>query len=345
LKKSILILISIFVLFCGTNIFSQESKEAYDYMEKMSKDSESISNDMWDYVKTAAHNKFALVVESKRKKMLKTIKDATDKITKLPDFKGDKMFKESLLTYLNTLYSLLNEDYAKIVNMEEISEQSYDSMEAYMLAKEKAGDKMEEASEKLNAQESEFAKKYNIKLIQNETEIGKNLKKSSEVASYNNKIYLIFFKCNKQEVYLIDSMNKTDVNAMQQNLNSLSKYTNEALTKLKSISAFENDSSLVTNCEIALNFYKKEASENFPVILDYFIKRDNFEKIKKAYDTKSDSEKTEEDTAKYNDSIDEMNNAVNNFNKTNNELNKERMKVIQAWNKATSSFMDAHIPK
>jgi len=125
------------------------------------------------------------------------------------------------LTYLNTLLSLLNEDYAKIVNMEEISEQSYDAMEAYLLAKKKASEKMDEAADLFNEKEKEYAKNNNINLILKETEIGIKLKKSAEVTDYYNKIYLIFFKSYKQEMYLLAGVEKNDINAIEQNRTTL----------------------------------------------------------------------------------------------------------------------------
>ena len=43
-------------------------------------------------------------------------------------------------------YNVLNDDYSKIINMEEIAEQSYDAMEAYILAQEMVDKKPEEAT-------------------------------------------------------------------------------------------------------------------------------------------------------------------------------------------------------
>ena len=44
----------------------------------------------------------------------------------------------------------MNDDYAKIVNMQEIAEQSYDEMEAYFLLKEAVDKKMKEAEDHLH---------------------------------------------------------------------------------------------------------------------------------------------------------------------------------------------------
>ncbi len=63
----------------------------------------------------------------------------------MPSYNGNKALRDSAVSYLKILYSVFNEDYSKLVNMEEIAEQSYDAMEAYLLAQEKAGEKLDQA--------------------------------------------------------------------------------------------------------------------------------------------------------------------------------------------------------
>ena len=58
-------------------------------------------------------------------------------ISGLPAFNGDKEYRDTAVSFMKLYYNVLNEDYAKIINLEEISEQSYDDMEAYMMAQEK----------------------------------------------------------------------------------------------------------------------------------------------------------------------------------------------------------------
>jgi hypothetical protein len=344
MKKIYLFMVIIFFI-NAMETSAQDSQNAVVYLESISKKTAGISTDMWDYIKTAAHNKFVFMAEAKRKKLLKTIKISITEIGKMSDFNGDSSYKESVLNYLNTEYSLMNEDYAKIVDMEEVAEQSYDLMEMYLLAKEKANTKLEEAANLLKIKTDEFAKKNNIELIENESKIRKNLEISDEVGNYYNKIFLIFFKNNKQEAYFIDSSNKGDINAMQQNLNTFNKYINEGLDAIKKISSYNNDNTLVEYCTILLNFYKNESMDKFPVYTDFFMKKEMFDKIKKVFDSKSQSEKTQADIDQYNLQINEFNKAINKYNKVNGELNKERQKLLQDWNNTVKRFMDINIPK
>jgi len=48
----------------------------------------------------------------------------------MPPWKGDRSYRNSSVAYLKLVYHVFNEDYGKILNLEEIAEQSYDAMEA-----------------------------------------------------------------------------------------------------------------------------------------------------------------------------------------------------------------------
>lgn len=342
--KTKIFLVFLFLLL-SLSIYSQSSNEALDYLNSISSRYGSLSKDIWAYVKAAAHTKNVFLVENKRKALIKSVEEAILNVKNLGSYKEDKTYYNSTMTYLNILDSLLKEDYAKIVNMEEISEQSYDLMEAYLLAKSKANEKMDKATNAVNDQMKKFAEKFNIKLIINEDDISKNLEIAKEVTDYYNKIYLIFFKSYKQELYLLDATNKSNVNEIEQNRTTLIKYSTEDLKKLQSIKPFKNDNSLKGSCEQMLEFFKNEAEDKYIAVTDYFMKKEMFEKVKKAFDLKKDSERTQEDIDFYNNKVHEFNDAVKESNKINKELNSKRQKLIKEWNKSSSAFLDTHVPK
>ena len=54
------------------------------------------------------------------------------------------------MDYIKFCYNVFNDDYAKIVNLEDIAEQSYDEMQAYLLLQEKTNEKINEANDKMS---------------------------------------------------------------------------------------------------------------------------------------------------------------------------------------------------
>ena len=79
-----------------------------------------------------------------------------------------------------------------------------------------------------------FAAKNNITIVEAESDkISKKIEKANDALKYYNIIYLIHFKCYKQEMYTLDAISRSDVNGLQQNINTLLNFSNQELEKLK----------------------------------------------------------------------------------------------------------------
>jgi hypothetical protein len=324
--------------------FSGFSQTALEYMEKISSETKEIQKDMWDYTNAVSHGKSARKVEKRRAELLKTSQQALNRVKNMNAFDGSTTYRDSVVSFLNINYYVLKEDYAKIVDMEEIAEKSYDNMEAYLMAQAEANKKMRASGEMVGNQQAIYAAKHNITLITNENdELGKKMEIAREVYDYYNKVYLIFFKSYIQESYLMAAINNKDVSGIEQNKDALATTANEGLGLLEGISSFKNDNTIVTTCRNILKFYKKEA-ENATVITDYFLKSENFTTVNESFSQIKEKNRTQEDVDKYNNAVNEMNAAVEAYNKNNDLMNKERGEYLEAWNKSVAKFTDKHVP-
>ena len=79
------------------------------------------------------------------------------------------------------------------------------------------------------------------------------------------------------------------------------------------------------------------AKNDIPKLTDFYLKEENFDKIKKSLEAKG-SNKTKEDVDQYNKAVKDINASVNNFNQLNQELNKRRQEVVQNWEKSEKDF-------
>ncbi len=315
-----------------------------EYMNFIATQYRQITNDFLSYTSAVAHGKNARKIEARRKGLLTTVTEARRNIAKMPAYKTDKSLRDSVNAFLKISYNILNEDYGKIVNLEEVAEQSYDGMEAYFLAQELADKKLKEANARLNLTEKAFAAKHEVNLIEQEDDLSKKIQKANQVGEYNRKVYLVFFKSFKQEAYLLDAMQKKDLNAIEQNRNSLAKVSEEGLTKLNSMKPFLDDASLLNSCRQVLAFHKEEATK-IPALADFYIKETNFNKVKKSFDTLKPADRTQEDVDEYNKAISDMNAASMAFNKTNAALTTNRNKVTEGYNKTSQAFIAKHTPR
>ena len=341
-KNYFLISLALFLIFVSTKSFAQDFENPGTYMDFIGKQHETIAKRFLAYNSASSHGKKAAKVESLKGKLLDEIQESRMNISGMPSFNNDKAYRDSAVSFMKLYYNALNEDYSKIVNMQEIAEQSYDNMEAYMLAKEMVDKKMDDASDALRAEQKKFAANHNVTLLNGTDEIGEMMKKVEETGNYYRPIYLIFFKSFKQEAYMMDAIEKKNINGIEQNKNTLLQYSKDGLAQLEKFSSFKGDNSLLTNCKRLLDFYVKETTEKIPQVSDYFLKEEAFEKMKKEYEKKS--EPTKEDVAAFNKMVKEVNNAVNTYNSNNNYLNETRSQFVDNWNNAVDAYFDNHMP-
>ena len=338
-KNVFLILFGLTVFTCG----GQSYDSPVEYLGVINIHSDKIKNDMWDYSRAIAHDKGAHKIESNRKDIIKTIQEAQKTIGAMPGYNGDASYRDTVLNFLELTYHIMTEDYAKIVDMEEIAENSYDLMEAYLNAQQAASEKQAAAGERLIAGQKKFAENNNINLIIEEDKTAIKLAKANEVFDYYQKIYLIFFKANKQELYLIDAMNRQDISAMEQNNATLLQFAEEGIAKLKEVKPYDGDNSLIKSTMDALNFYKEEAKTMTPKQIDYFLDTEQFNSIQKALDKKPENKRTQQDIDKFNAAVAKYNESVNVFNQVNETANNKRNVVISAWNNSAKNFTKRHI--
>ena len=240
----------------------------------------------------AAHIHRKRKIEKMRLQALESINNSLSITSGLPYYKGDNSLRKSSIDYIKLCYSVFNDDYEKIVNMEEIAEQSYDIMEAYVLLQEKTDEKIKQASAEMNNAYKAFAAKYNVTVTDKKDELDDKLDEAGKLNIYSNKLYLIFFKCYWQDGEIVKAINTGKITAVEQGRTSLIRYANEGLLALDSLKNFAGDPALASSCKQVLNFYKKMAENDIPKQMDYFLKKENFAKLKKAFDAKPEKDRT-----------------------------------------------------
>lgn len=321
------------------------NSDAVEYMNGLSAPSQKIMADMWEYVRASAHSKNGPQVEARRRALVSTVAAAHQAVLRRPPFQGDSAYRDSVAKFVETMLLILREDYAAIVNMEEIAEQSYDAMEAYLLAKKKASEKLDEAARELTKAEQAFADRNNVKLIFNESPISRNLKKSGEVMDYYNRIYLIFFRSYKQEAYLLEAMKKEDLSKFEQSRESLARSAREGLKALADVDDYGGDASVRKACAVYLEFARDEADEKTKTFADFVLKKEMIEKLQKALEAKPASERTKDEIDGFNAKVKDYNETLARIRQANAEMNTGRKSAIDRWNGQGDAFIDRHVPR
>jgi hypothetical protein len=326
-----------------------KAQERFDnavaYLDYLGSFSKQIQKDVLSYSAAVAHDKSARKIENRRQTMLQNIDFASRKINYAVPFNGDKAFRDSVLHFLKLYTFVLKEDYGKIINMEEVAEQSYDAMEAYLLAQDMASDKIEQASKRLMQAQRDYAKRQNFTLTEgNQDKVDVKTEKADAVSEYHRKPYLLFFKMHKQDSYLMTAIEEKNVNSIEQNKNTMIKFADETTAKLRKLPAFEGDQSLLEACGQYIDFTRQEIN-SVSIVTDYLLKEENFNKISKRFDAKKQRDRTQEDVDGYNKAVNDYNAAINTYNANNKTMNEARARALNTWNKMSQKFLDKHYPK
>jgi len=336
------------LLFCLTAyspLCAQDMNNPGQYMGSISSAMMDMNKSYMAYLSLAAHSHRARKIEKMRQQTLESITSCRYKINGLPYYKGDNSLRESSINYVKLCYSVFDEDYAHIVNMEEIAEQSYDEMEAYLLLQEKTNERLKGAADSMDVAEKTFAAKYNVNLVDApKDELSGKMETAGKLNHYYNEVFLLFFKCNWQDGEITKAINKKDLKNLEQSRNALDNFALQGLKALDTLKTFEGDGSLSSACARALTFYKRMAEVDLPKVEDFYLKQDNFNKLKAVLDAKPQSSRTKQDVDTYNSAVGDLNNSVRNFNQENDAMNNDRKSVIDGWNEGEKNFMDAHMP-
>ncbi len=321
---------------------AQEFARPVDYMAYLQKQQDEVTRRYLSYTSASAHGKREKKVDALRGKLLDQIQDSRMNISGMPAWNGDKAYRDTAVSFMKFYYNVMNDDYAKIINMEEIAERSYDEMEAYILLQEAVDKKLTEGNERMSTVERAFAAKNNINLVESSDKKSEMMKTLNGLNKHFHEVFLIFFKPNIQEQNLVEAIGKSNLTAIEQNKSSMVKYSQEGLEKLKTLKGFEGDNSLIVACTGVLKFYLKEADKS-NLVTDYFLAKEKFENMKKEMDKKGSS-RTKEDVDAYNKAVNDINKTMNAYNASLKDMNDQRQDAIKGWNDANKTYFDEHTP-
>ena len=75
------------------------------------------------------------------------------------------------------------------------------------------------------------------------------------------------------------------------------------------------------------------------------LTREIMDKIKKQFESKPNSKRTQQDIDQYNKAVNDINAALGKFNSSMTEMNKQGVSALNDWNKTYNKYMDEHMPK
>jgi hypothetical protein len=335
----VLLIIGLFLQVSG---IAQEGNAAA-YLQNFSKISVAIGQKYISYVSASSHGKSTKKIDKSRQQLVTEISEASAKVNMLPFYKGDKKIWEASKEYYILLNKVFNDNFTSIVDMEEIAEQSYDAMETYMLAKEVAEQKLADAQRKLEEAEKAFAQENNIAIADSTSTVQSKVKKIRAVNKYHKQLYLLFFRCHKQDEYIQNAIRILDVNALEQNTSSLLSFAKDGLVKLAAINAYDNDSSLIQTVKSSLMYYWNLAESIVPIITAHILKKEAFAKLQKEISDRGGAG-TSDNIKEFNTQVDDLNKSVAIYNNLMRDIAITKNNKLNNWSNAEVAFFHKHMP-
>lgn len=326
----------------GLTSTAQSTSNPGEYMSYFSEMYKPIQKDMWDYTSTVAKGKSARKIDSKRQELLQTLAAGEQKAKTAKPYNGNTAFRDQVADWLANSQILLKEEYGKIMDMEEIKEASYDNMEAYIMARKLAGEHQTKEIEKLREATKVFAAENNVTLTEEETKLSKKLEKAGKVFDYYDKIYLVFFKSYKQDAYLNEALKNKDVNAIEQNRQTLAEFAKQGRADLRAIKNINEDGSLKLAADKVLRTYEDYAENEILVLKDFYMKEERFNKVRTSFEALKKKERTQENVNEYNTAVNEYNEAVATSNEASESVNKKSKEALDNWNKTVDKYLSKH---
>lgn len=324
-------------------IFAQTVNGSADYMDELSPAFDKIKVKTWDYLSVVSQGRGAFLVEASRQSLLNEIIDAKEEMKLAPSFNGNDEFRQALINYFDKSSTILKEDFDEILDMEAISSQTYDAMEAYLTAKEQANKKLDEEYFHLLTAQKKFADDNKLILHRPADDImTKQIEKTGRILSYYNNTYLIFFRVFKQESRVMYAIQKNDLEDFNWNNKILEFEASVGLEKIHALQAFEGDSVLIKAALKSLEFYYREATVDSKATEEYYESKKSYAAAKAEFEKIPQEDLVQADADKINKIGRAYNDAVQNFHAMNKARNKERVDHLNEWNRNVEQFFKTH---
>ena len=334
--------ILLILITCFNISHAQKKGDAGEYLTAIADEQVEMNAKYLQYMSTPAQELKQRNVEILRRELLETITNTQIKTTGLAPYAGDNNLRQKSIDYIQKCYNIFINDFGKILNPKDTTEQSFNDMQAMVLVQEKAFEKLIQASLAMTNATLDFAKKYKVRFNSPPDSLTEKLTQAARLNKYRNEVFLIFYKCNWEDIQISKAIEAKKVNDIEQRRLALLQYAVNGLKQLERMKNYEGDPSLKHACKEVLEFYMKIAQYDIPQLAEFYIAEENFNKRKK--DFEKTLKHTKEQVYSYNTEVKNHNAAVTRYHRVNNFITNNRRLILSNWNARQKIFADTHMP-
>jgi len=224
----------------------------------------------FEYISLTIHSEDYDQLEKKRKEVVDGIAAAKAHVREMPPLEGDSKLRDEAVDVLNEYKTAFELDFKSILTLKRKSKDSYEAMEAYFTAQDKAEEKVNKATRQLRKAQQIYAEKHNMRVVDSKSDdvLEMKMNKIIEVNDYWRSIFLNYFKVSKQYDKLWDALSEQKATPLNHQRNLTIKVIDQVLPELNRKSDFHGDSEFRSQTINIIEYYRQVAEVDFGKIVD-----------------------------------------------------------------------------
>jgi hypothetical protein len=310
IKKTLL---SLTLLLSFSSLFAQKIESPVEYNNYIVEQQGKLMHKVVEYIVQTVHNDNFEEVENRRLQVLGQIEVAITKLESLEKFNKEDNMRDEALAVFKLYKKSYSEDFSEINLLKQDREGSFEDMERYFQAQDKAEKAIYEASDRLHEAQRAFAETH--KMTIEEAEKDETMSIIANVNKYGRDVFLEYFKVSKLNGACLDALNEQNADKLEENRLLLLKGTEEAYSNLKNIVAYKNDEDYKNKAMAYVAYNKLFATKDLATLVTVL----------------GNNERTNED--------------VETYNKIIAQYNQDATDLLEQFNSANMKLMRTHIPK
>lgn len=250
-------------------------KNPGDYNNFIMKEMAASVQKNFEFLSFAVHSEDYDLMDTKRKEVVRQINESKDKIGKMPAINGDTQLRDEAVEALNEYKNAFELDFKDVIGLKKKSKDSYEAMENYFKAEDKAEEKVTNATNRLRKVQERYASKNNMKIVNpgEDDALEQKMARISAVNAYWRGIFLQYFKVSKIYDKMWDMLAQQKPGPLEHQRVEVVTIAEKTLPLLKSRPDFNGDVEFRDQTVTVVEYYLKVARDDFGKIVEMLNKK------------------------------------------------------------------------
>lgn len=275
---------------------AQSNSEAAEYNNDILGSQRNISRKSLKYIKVALYSDNVTKIERKREEVLGELQKAKKKVDGKDAFHGDSGLKEAMLAFLNTSINGYTNSFRSANDPWEERKKSYENLKRYYTYLEKGEDVLRQASITFNKEQSAFAERHGVTILDDEG-LSEKVDLFNKANHYTRQIELIHFRTYALNQKFLMTLNEGKYQSLELIRKELLESVKRSSAELTALKPFKGDGELRLRLKESIRHYQNIANNELKTVVDLLGTKGN--KLTKA------------DASKVNKSMETVNSRTN----------------------------------